>query len=156
MLSSRAGENVPGRVWSSSQLGRAGSKHPTDPASPAQRPGDISICGSGCRVTLCVSQESHSPAGDALEPRRSAFEPAVSGQEKLDFNRNLKEGKKVSWDPPPAAFRPKAAGWDEPSPATMQSLRLCSPGCPLPLLPLPIPVPAGMDSDANHREVTVQ
>lgn len=42
----------------------------------------------------CVSQESRSPAGDALEPRRSAFEPAVSGQEKLDFNRNLKEGKK--------------------------------------------------------------
>uniref|UniRef100_A0A8D0FD18 SRY-box transcription factor 13 n=1 Tax=Strix occidentalis caurina TaxID=311401 RepID=A0A8D0FD18_STROC len=35
--------------------------------------------------------ESHSPAGDALEPRRSAFEPAVSGQEKLDFNKNLKE-----------------------------------------------------------------
>lgn len=106
MLSSWAGGNVPGRVWSSSRLGRAGSKHPTDPASPAQRPGDISVCGSRCRVTLCVSQESHSPAGDALEPRRSAFEPAVSGQEKLDFNRNLKEGKKVSWDPPPAAFRP--------------------------------------------------
>ncbi|XP_009886598.1 PREDICTED: transcription factor SOX-13 [Charadrius vociferus] len=38
-----------------------------------------------------LSQESHSPAGDAPEPRRSAFEPAVSGQEKLDFNRNLKE-----------------------------------------------------------------
>ncbi|XP_010141682.1 PREDICTED: transcription factor SOX-13, partial [Buceros rhinoceros silvestris] len=36
-------------------------------------------------------QESHLPAGDALEPRRSAFEPAVSGQEKLDFNKNLKE-----------------------------------------------------------------
>ncbi|XP_075299007.1 transcription factor SOX-13 isoform X4 [Opisthocomus hoazin] len=36
-------------------------------------------------------QESRSPAGDALEPRCSAFEPAGGGQEKLDFNRNLKE-----------------------------------------------------------------
>ncbi|NXA90255.1 SOX13 factor, partial [Melanocharis versteri] len=38
-----------------------------------------------------LPQESRSPAGDAPEPRRSAFEPAASGQEKLDFNRNLKE-----------------------------------------------------------------
>ncbi|NXE26641.1 SOX13 factor, partial [Ardeotis kori] len=38
-----------------------------------------------------LPQESRSPTGDALEPRHSAFEPAVSGQEKLDFNRNLKE-----------------------------------------------------------------
>ncbi|NWR54132.1 SOX13 factor, partial [Bucorvus abyssinicus] len=38
-----------------------------------------------------LPQESRSPAGDALEPRRSAFEPAVGGQEKLDFNKNLKE-----------------------------------------------------------------
>lgn len=45
-------------------------------------------------MTLCVLQESHSPAGDAREPRHSAFEPAGSGQEKLDFNKNLKEGKK--------------------------------------------------------------
>ncbi|NXB14588.1 SOX13 factor, partial [Rhagologus leucostigma] len=38
-----------------------------------------------------LPQESRSPAGDIPEPRRSAFEPAGSGQEKLDFNRNLKE-----------------------------------------------------------------
>ena len=109
MLSSWAGGNVPGRVWSSSQLGRVGSEHPTGPASPAWRPGDIPVRGSGCRVTLCVLQESRSPAGDAPEPRRSAFEPAVSGQEKLDFNRNLKEGKKgFEWPlgTPPAPFEP--------------------------------------------------
>uniref|UniRef100_A0A8C0ATC2 SRY-box transcription factor 13 n=1 Tax=Buteo japonicus TaxID=224669 RepID=A0A8C0ATC2_9AVES len=51
---------------------------PNDPPGPPPREGTD-------------PQESHSPAGDALEPRRSAFEPAVSGQEKLDFNRNLKE-----------------------------------------------------------------
>ncbi|XP_062451009.1 transcription factor SOX-13 isoform X1 [Rhea pennata] len=38
-----------------------------------------------------LPQESCSPASDAQESRRSAFEPAVSSQEKLDFNRNLKE-----------------------------------------------------------------
>ncbi|NWV49878.1 SOX13 factor, partial [Daphoenositta chrysoptera] len=38
-----------------------------------------------------LPQESRSPPGDIPEPRRSAFEPAGSGQEKLDFNRNLKE-----------------------------------------------------------------
>ncbi|RMB99221.1 hypothetical protein DUI87_23954 [Hirundo rustica rustica] len=43
----------------------------------------------GSRVA--PAEESRSPAGDTPEPRRSAFEPAASGQEKLDFNRNLKE-----------------------------------------------------------------
>ncbi|NXP25748.1 SOX13 factor, partial [Scytalopus superciliaris] len=38
-----------------------------------------------------LPQESRSPPGDVPEPRRSAFEPALSGQDKLDFNRNLKE-----------------------------------------------------------------
>ncbi|KAM9594803.1 transcription factor SOX-13 isoform 10-T12 [Morphnus guianensis] len=70
---------------------------PNDPPGPPPREGTD---------PQALPQESHSPAGDALEPRRSAFEPAVSGQEKLDFNRNLKEGKKVSWDPPPATFGP--------------------------------------------------
>ncbi|NWS33021.1 SOX13 factor, partial [Polioptila caerulea] len=40
-----------------------------------------------CLVTFCVPQES----GDVPEPRRSSFEPAGSAQDKLDFNRNLKE-----------------------------------------------------------------
>ncbi|XP_010578298.1 PREDICTED: transcription factor SOX-13 [Haliaeetus leucocephalus] len=55
---------------------------PNDPPGPPPREGTD---------PQALPQESHSPAGDALEPRRSAFEPAVSGQEKLDFNRNLKE-----------------------------------------------------------------
>ncbi|XP_010223023.1 PREDICTED: transcription factor SOX-13, partial [Tinamus guttatus] len=41
--------------------------------------------------------ESCSPGSDAQESGRSAFEPAAGGQEKLDFNRNLKEGKKSPW-----------------------------------------------------------
>ncbi|NWT14284.1 SOX13 factor, partial [Vireo altiloquus] len=36
-----------------------------------------------------LPQECRSPTGDVPEPRCSVFEPA--GQEKLDFNRNLKE-----------------------------------------------------------------
>ncbi|KAM6044623.1 transcription factor SOX-13 isoform 2-T2 [Chlamydotis macqueenii] len=55
---------------------------PNDPPGPPLREGTD---------PQALPQESRSPAGDALEPRRSAFEPAVSGQEKLDFNRNLKE-----------------------------------------------------------------
>ncbi|XP_075377961.1 transcription factor SOX-13 [Mycteria americana] len=55
---------------------------PNDPPGPPPREGTD---------PQALPQESHSPAGDALEPRRSAFEPAGSGQEKLDFNRNLKE-----------------------------------------------------------------
>lgn len=165
MLSSWAGGNVPGRVWSSSQLGRAGSEHPTGQASPARGPGAVPVRGSGCRITLCVSQESRSPAGDAPEPRRSAFEPAVSGQEKLDFNRNLKEGKEgvqvASGSPTPhslwaSRYFCKAVGWDGMKHPVVQSPGLCSPGCPLPLPALPTPVPAGAASDANHREVTVQ
>uniref|UniRef100_A0A8C0AT88 SRY-box transcription factor 13 n=1 Tax=Buteo japonicus TaxID=224669 RepID=A0A8C0AT88_9AVES len=54
---------------------------PNDPPGPPPREG----------TDPQALPQSHSPAGDALEPRRSAFEPAVSGQEKLDFNRNLKE-----------------------------------------------------------------
>ncbi|KAM7169528.1 transcription factor SOX-13 isoform 2-T2 [Macrochelys suwanniensis] len=38
-----------------------------------------------------LPQESRSPVSNVLDSRRSAFEPAVSSQEKLDFNRNLKE-----------------------------------------------------------------
>ncbi|NXK77941.1 SOX13 factor, partial [Amazona guildingii] len=56
--------------------------HPCDPPGPS--PKDSSD-------PQALPQESPSPAGDALEPRRSAFEPAVSSQDKLDFNRNLKE-----------------------------------------------------------------
>ncbi|XP_042656217.1 transcription factor SOX-13 isoform X2 [Tyto alba] len=55
---------------------------PNDPPGPPPREGTD---------PQALPQESRSPAGDALEPRRSAFEPAVSGQEKLDFNKNLKE-----------------------------------------------------------------
>ncbi|NXL43292.1 SOX13 factor, partial [Podilymbus podiceps] len=55
---------------------------PNDPPGPPPREGTD---------PQALLQESRSPSGDALEPRRSAFEPAVSGQEKLDFNRNLKE-----------------------------------------------------------------
>ncbi|XP_074781599.1 transcription factor SOX-13 isoform X2 [Athene noctua] len=55
---------------------------PSDPPGPPPKEGTD---------PQALPQESHSPAGDALEPRRSAFEPAVSGQEKLDFNKNLKE-----------------------------------------------------------------
>eukprot|EP00075_Anas_platyrhynchos_P011683 XP_027300936.1 transcription factor SOX-13 isoform X1 [Anas platyrhynchos] len=55
---------------------------PSDPPGPPPREGTD---------PQALPQESHSPASDALEPRRSAFEPAVSSQEKLDFNKNLKE-----------------------------------------------------------------
>uniref|UniRef100_A0A8B9D878 SRY-box transcription factor 13 n=1 Tax=Anser cygnoides TaxID=8845 RepID=A0A8B9D878_ANSCY len=55
---------------------------PSDPPGPPPREGTD---------PQAVPQESHSPASDVLEPRRSAFEPAVSSQEKLDFNKNLKE-----------------------------------------------------------------
>ncbi|NXD77666.1 SOX13 factor, partial [Halcyon senegalensis] len=56
--------------------------HPKDQPGPPPREGTD---------PQALPQESRSPAGDALEPRRSAFEPAVSSQEKLDFNKNLKE-----------------------------------------------------------------
>lgn len=105
MLSSRAAPQGLGmcrRVpWSRSQPGGAGSEHPTGSAPPAWSPVDVPVHGSLLQVTPCVLQESHSPVSDALEPRRSAFEPAVSSQEKLDFNKNLKEGKKGSCDLPP-------------------------------------------------------
>ncbi|XP_071673703.1 transcription factor SOX-13 isoform X4 [Patagioenas fasciata] len=55
---------------------------PSDPPGPPPREGT---------APLPLPQESRSPAGDAREPRHSAFEPAGSGQEKLDFNKNLKE-----------------------------------------------------------------
>uniref|UniRef100_A0A8C3NQK8 SRY-box transcription factor 13 n=1 Tax=Cyanoderma ruficeps TaxID=181631 RepID=A0A8C3NQK8_9PASS len=53
---------------------------PQDPSGPPPRDGTD---------PQAMPQESRSPLGDIPEPRRSAFEP--SGQEKLDFNRNLKE-----------------------------------------------------------------
>ncbi|NXN29263.1 SOX13 factor, partial [Nycticryphes semicollaris] len=56
--------------------------HPNDPPGPPPREGND---------PQALPQESHSPTGDAPEPRHSTFEPAVGGQEKLDFNRNLKE-----------------------------------------------------------------
>ncbi|NXX16212.1 SOX13 factor, partial [Podargus strigoides] len=55
---------------------------PNDPPGPPPREGTD---------PQALPQESRSPAGDALEPTCSAFEPAVGSQEKLDFNRNLKE-----------------------------------------------------------------
>ncbi|KAK2526608.1 Sox13 [Columba guinea] len=55
---------------------------PSDPPGPPPREGT---------APLPLPQESRSPADDAREPRHSAFEPAGSGQEKLDFNKNLKE-----------------------------------------------------------------
>ncbi|NXB04060.1 SOX13 factor, partial [Cnemophilus loriae] len=55
---------------------------PHDPPGPPPRDGTD---------PQALPQESRSPAGDVPEPRRSTFEPAGSGQEKLDFNRNLKE-----------------------------------------------------------------
>uniref|UniRef100_A0A8C5IJW8 SRY-box transcription factor 13 n=1 Tax=Junco hyemalis TaxID=40217 RepID=A0A8C5IJW8_JUNHY len=55
---------------------------PQDPPGPPPRDGTD---------PQALPQESCSPSGDVPEPRRSAFEPAGSGQEKLDFNRNLKE-----------------------------------------------------------------
>uniref|UniRef100_A0A8B9TLG9 SRY-box transcription factor 13 n=1 Tax=Anas platyrhynchos TaxID=8839 RepID=A0A8B9TLG9_ANAPL len=58
---------------------------------PGAAPSAEPLHGSLLQLTPCVLQESHSPTSDALEPRRSAFEPAVSSQEKLDFNKNLKE-----------------------------------------------------------------
>lgn len=87
-----------------------------------------------------MSQESRSPASDAPEPRRSAFEPAVGGQEKLDFNRNLKEGKE--------GFR--VAAGSSPSLPLNLSLFLqscgmgCSPG-------LSSPSPCSPDSGAGRR-----
>ncbi|XP_074384391.1 transcription factor SOX-13 isoform X2 [Zonotrichia albicollis] len=55
---------------------------PQDPPGPPPKDGTD---------PQALPQESCSPSGDVPEPRRSAFEPAGSGQEKLDFNRNLKE-----------------------------------------------------------------
>ncbi|NXB39611.1 SOX13 factor, partial [Eulacestoma nigropectus] len=55
---------------------------PHDPPGPPPRDGSD---------PQALPRESRSPTGDIPEPRRSAFEPAGSGQEKLDFNRNLKE-----------------------------------------------------------------
>ncbi|XP_050182918.1 transcription factor SOX-13 isoform X1 [Myiozetetes cayanensis] len=55
---------------------------PSDPPGPPPR---------DSTDPQALPQESRSPAGDVPEPRRSAFEPAGSGQDKLDFNRNLKE-----------------------------------------------------------------
>lgn len=98
-------------AWSRGQPGGAGSEHPTGSAPPAKSPVDVPVHGNLHQVTTCVSQESHSPASDVLEPRRSAFEPAVSSQEKLDFNKNLKEGKKGFCDLPPGCFR-KGLGWE--------------------------------------------
>ncbi|NXX46027.1 SOX13 factor, partial [Tricholaema leucomelas] len=55
---------------------------PSDPPGPPPREGTD---------PQTLPQESCSPSSDALEPRRSAFEPATSSQDKLDFNKNLKE-----------------------------------------------------------------
>ncbi|NWI73041.1 SOX13 factor, partial [Dryoscopus gambensis] len=55
---------------------------PHDPPGPPPRDG---------ADPQALPRESRSPAADVPEPRRSAFEPAGGGQEKLDFNRNLKE-----------------------------------------------------------------
>ncbi|NXM00525.1 SOX13 factor, partial [Tyrannus savana] len=55
---------------------------PSDPPGPPPR---------DSTDPQALPQESRSPAGDVPEPQRSAFEPAGSGQDKLDFNRNLKE-----------------------------------------------------------------
>ncbi|XP_068015838.1 LOW QUALITY PROTEIN: transcription factor SOX-13 [Melanerpes formicivorus] len=64
--------------------GAAPSTEPcsSDPPGPPPREGTD---------PQALPQESSSPASDAPEPRRSAFEPAASGQDKLDFNKNLKE-----------------------------------------------------------------
>ncbi|NXP53337.1 SOX13 factor, partial [Heliornis fulica] len=69
---------------SESPLGTAPSTdpRPNDPPGPPPREGTN---------PQALPQESCSPASDAPEPRRSALEPAVGSQEKLDFNRNLKE-----------------------------------------------------------------
>ncbi|NWZ85966.1 SOX13 factor, partial [Poecile atricapillus] len=55
---------------------------------PHEPPGPLARDGTDPQA---LPQESCSPSRDIPEPRRSAFEPAGSGQEKLDFNRNLKE-----------------------------------------------------------------
>ncbi|NXG50669.1 SOX13 factor, partial [Psilopogon haemacephalus] len=55
---------------------------PSDPPGPPPREGT---------EPQSLPQESCSPASDALEPRSSAFEPTTSSQDKLDFNKNLKE-----------------------------------------------------------------
>ncbi|NXU56324.1 SOX13 factor, partial [Turnix velox] len=53
---------------------------PSDPPGPPPREGSD---------PQTLPQESHSPTSDAPEPRHSAFKP--TNQEKLDFNRNLKD-----------------------------------------------------------------
>ncbi|XP_030920970.1 transcription factor SOX-13 [Geospiza fortis] len=55
---------------------------PHDPPGPPARDGTD---------PQALPQESRSPTGDVPEPQRSTFDPAGSSQEKLDFNRNLKE-----------------------------------------------------------------
>ncbi|XP_074833731.1 transcription factor SOX-13 isoform X2 [Carettochelys insculpta] len=44
-----------------------------------------------CADPHTLPQESQSPVSNALDSRRSAFEPVAISPEKLDFNRNLKE-----------------------------------------------------------------
>lgn len=108
-------------------------------------------------MTFRVPQESRSPAGDAPEPRRSAFEPAGSGQEKLDFNRNLKEGGKRSqgafWDPfgslrvfPELRDGPSRGAelWDELT-------WLSSPPCPCPCPPVMPTIEKLLSSDWKER-----
>lgn len=98
--------------------------------------------GSPPSDALCV-QESCSPAGDALEPRCSAFEPAVGSQEKLDFNRNLKEGKKGFWD---LSIFGKIWDWKSHG----AELRAVLTWLSSPHSALLTAVPADGDSDANH------
>ena len=55
----------------------------------------LSLLSSGGRDIQCVVQDSSSLENSGSpEPRRSGGSEAASGsQEKLDFNRNLKEGE---------------------------------------------------------------
>lgn len=113
-------------------------------------------------VTLCVLQESRSPSGDIPEPRCSAFEPASGGsQEKLDFNRNLKEGGKYSqkWLSPrerdPAPFPalqdcPRAVGWADPW-CRAVLMWLSSAPCPCPCPPVMPTIEKLLSSDWKER-----
>lgn len=50
-------------------------------------------------LSFILFKESGSPVDKPLDSRNSEFDPAVNNREKLDFNKNLKEGKKDDSQP---------------------------------------------------------
>lgn len=86
----------------------AAESQPGDPARTPQNGADPQAPTQGDRDIQCVSQDSSSlENSESPEPRRPGGSEAASGsQEKLDFNRNLKEVV-------PAIEKLLSSGWKE-------------------------------------------